>query len=320
MGNAKLPAAGPRLGSARLVVHVFLFSSPAYLGGRLRSTPQLAGRHPIQYSTMFSANAFSLSLLILLSGAQARLIPRVAGSLALSTALSFAPIGPLVGPTLAEDPTITAQVNFDVKIAPSSSSRRFSVGVYGNEAPLTSKVFLSLCSGENAWDVSFDSSQVSRILKDQRIDVGKFSKGGSQRQERSIDSIGKVRVKSVNVAENTKNTELNTLHHTSGGEVSMKKGGGSFEFTIAPRPNPSLDDGQIIFGKVVDGMDVIEEINNVPASKEDALGTKSAFSSAGKSFDGRAKLAMPVGRPLRKISIVSCELEDKASLSSFMRF
>ena len=269
---------------------------------------------------MLSSSAIALSFLILLVDVQGRSIPRVVGSIVLSTALSFVPLGPLVDHALAEEPAVTAKVNFDVKIAPSSSTRRFTVGVYGNEAPLTSKVFLSLCTGENAWDVSFDSSQVSRILKDQRIDVGKFSKGGSQRQERSIDSIGKVRVKSVNVAENTKNTEQNGLHHASGGEVSMKKGGGSFEFTIAPRPNPSLDGSQIIFGRVVDGMDVIEDINNVPSSREDALGSKSAFSSAGRSFDGRAKLAMPVGRPLRKVSIVSCELEDKASLSSFMRF
>ena len=264
----------------------------------------------------------SLSLLTFVLYVQARRFSRSVGSLALSTLISLSPFGYLVTPAQAEDrdPTITAKVNFDVKIAPSSSSRRFSVGIYGNEAPLTSKVFLSLCSGENVWDVSYDSSQVSRILKDQRIDVGKFSKGGGQRQEKTIDSIGKVRVKNVNVAENTKNSEQNQLHHVSGGEVSMRKGGGSFEFTIAPRANPSLDESQLIFGRVTEGMDVIEDINAIPTSKEDALGTKSAFSNAGKAFDGRAKLAMPVGRPLRKVSIVSCEVEDKASLSSFMRF
>ena len=245
-------------------------------------------------------------------------LTRALGVFTLSTLWAWDSTG--VSPAVADEPTITAKVNFDVKIAPSSSSKRFSIGIYGDEAPLTSKVFLSLCTGENAWDVSFDSSQVSRILKDQRIDVGKFSKGGGQRQERSIDNIGKVRVRSVNVADNTKNSEENSLHHLTGGEVSMRRGGGSFEFTIAPKPNPKLDESQIIIGRVIEGMEVIQEINDVPSSKEDALGSKSAFSNAGKAFDGRAKLAMPVGRPLRKVNVLSCELEDKASLTSFMRF
>lgn len=224
----------------------------------------------------------------------------------------------------AEEPVITAKVNLGFKVAGSSSVvskvQGVTIGVYGNESPLSSKVFLSLCAGENPWDVSYDLSQVSRILKDQRIDVGKFAKGGGQRQETWMDNVGKVRIRNVNVAENTVNNDQNNLRHDSAGVVSMKKGGGSFEFSISPKANPKMDEEQVVIGRVLGGLDVIEQINEVPTSREDALGTKSAFSSAGKSFDGRAKLAMPVGRPLRKVVITSCEISDKASLTSFLKF
>jgi cyclophilin family peptidyl-prolyl cis-trans isomerase len=216
-------------------------------------------------------------------------------------------------------PRITSTVNLNVKIAPSSSPRQITIGVFGNEAPLSSKVFLSLCGGENTWDVSLDGSQVSRIISNERIDVGKFSKGGSQKLESWMDSVGKVRLRNVNVAENTVNSDQNSLRHTSGGEVSMRKGGGSFDFTIAPGPNPKLDDSQVIIGKVIDGIEVISDINSVPTSREDVLGSKTAFSSAGKNFDGRAKLAT-LGKPLRKVTITTCAIDDKASLASFMKF
>jgi cyclophilin family peptidyl-prolyl cis-trans isomerase len=223
---------------------------------------------------------------------------------------------------VSAEPAITATVNMNIRLAtPSAATTRVvTIGVYGNEAPVSSKVFLSLCSGENIWDVSLESAQVSRILKDERIDIGKFSKGGAQKQQTWMDEVGKVRIRSINVAENTVNGDINEIKHSEGGEVSMRKGGKSFELTIAPTKNPELDNTQIVIGKVLSGMDVINEINEVPTSREDALGSKKAFSSAGKGFDGRAKIALPVGKPLRKVSIMSCEVTDKASLASFLKF
>lgn len=193
------------------------------------------------------------------------------------------------------------------------------VGVYGNDAPLSSQVFLSLCSGENPWGVSYDLSQVSRIIKDKEIDFGKFAKGSNQKQETWMDSVGKVRIRSVNVAENTLNSDSNALSHDAEGVVSMAKGGGAFDFVIAPKVNTDLDSTRIVIGRVLSGMDVVNDINTVPASREDALGSKGAFSNAGKGFDGRAKLAMPVGKPLKKVVVRSCAVEDKASFASFLK-
>ena len=224
-------------------------------------------------------------------------------------------------PSNAKEPLITSKVKLDLNIGTSTKQiKSIDIGIFGNEAPSSSKVFLSVCGGENSWDgLSYDLAQVSRIVKDQRIDFGKFSKGRGQKQEKYIDSVGKMRIRNVNVAENTANFDENELRHISGGEVSMRRGGGSFDFTIAPRPNADLDKGNIIMGKVIEGMDVIEEINGIPTSREDILGTKQAFSNAGKAFDGRAKLAA-VGKPLKRVRILSCTVDDKASLASFLQF
>jgi hypothetical protein len=47
-----------------------------------------------------------------------------------------------------------------------------------------------------------------------------------------------------------RNEDINTLIHQAG-SVSIKKGGGEFEFTISPGPSKDLDEENIVFGKVL---------------------------------------------------------------------
>ena len=75
----------------------------------------------------------------------------------------------------------------------------------------------------------------------------------------------------------------------------------------------------VVIGKVLSGMDIVNRINKIPVSKEDLIGSKGGFSALGKGFDGRAKLAA-VERPLQRISILQCQVEEKASISSFLKF
>jgi len=102
-----------------------------------------------------------------------------------------------------------------------------------------------------------------------------------------MDSVGKVRLRNLDLAEKIfKHADQNGLSHDNNGFVSVVRGGGKFDFTIAPKSNRDLDETNLIIGRVLSGMDVVEKINNVPVSREDALGTKGVFSKAGKSFDG----------------------------------
>lgn len=80
------------------------------------------------------------------------------------------------------DAKITSQVYLDVSIA-RQKPERVTLGIYGNDAPAASKFFISLCDGSYNGDVSYGGSQVSKIQKNRLIDVGKFAKGGSKKQE-----------------------------------------------------------------------------------------------------------------------------------------
>ena len=227
-------------------------------------------------------------------------------------------MSPAVLDTGSRQAKITAQVYLDVSVA-RGPAERITLGVFGDDAPAASKFFLSVCKGDYGEGVSYDGAQVSRIEMDKRIDVGKLSKGGNKKQETWMDGMGKVRIRSVSLASKAIHRDQNDLLHDAAGVLSVKKGGGTFDFTIAPQSNSQLDNENVVIGKVINGMEVVSKINKIPASKEDLIGSKGGFSALGKGFDGRAKIAV-VGKPLQKVSILQCQVEEKASVSSFLRF
>jgi len=66
--------------------------------------------------------------------------------------------------------------------------------------------------------------------------------GGSTRSvDREIDATGYVRSEMVDRASAYTNDDANTLSHDRAGLLSMRRGGGSFEFGLTPAPNPVLD-------------------------------------------------------------------------------
>ena len=121
------------------------------------------------------------------------------------------------------------------------------------------------------------------------------------------------------MAEDASHDDENEFRHSIDGVVSVPTGGKTFEFTIAQKPNPALDQDHLVIGRVLSGFEVLEKINDIPVSKEDVIGTKQGFSQLGKGFDPRAKLAS-IDRPLQKIFIQSCRVDEKAAVPSFLKF
>lgn len=180
---------------------------------------------------------------------------------------------------------------------------------------------MSVCQGQSGLGgLSYDGAQVSQIIKDEFIAVNKFALGLDKKQETIRNSVGVVRMRSKDLAEDVVFDDKNDLTHDVPGIISMKKGGGNFGFTISPGPNEDLDDNNVVIGRVLSGLDVINKLNEVPVSKEDGLGSKGGFIALGKNGgDGRAKIAQ-LGKPLQKIRINTCDVEERASIASMMKF
>jgi len=227
---------------------------------------------------------------------------------------------PIATATTAPTPRATASVYLDFSIA-RKKPERVTAEIYGQSASEASLIFLNVCKGDNVYGdgVVYDGSQVSRIVKDKEITIGKFALGKNNKQETWMDNVGKVRIRSIDLAEKATHRDTNSLTHKRG-SISVPKGGGSFEFSIAPTDGANdLNEKNVVIGQVVDGFEVIDKINQIPVSKEDSIGSKGGFSSLGKGFDGRAKLAS-VNRPLVKVVLAECRVDEKANIASFLTF
>jgi cyclophilin family peptidyl-prolyl cis-trans isomerase len=112
------------------------------------------------------------------------------------------------------------------------------------------KVYNSCIEGQDK-GVNYDYAQVWRIVKGERIDFGSVAGRFIAREFPTWEE-----------------TQPNNLKHDRPGIVSVRKGSDSgFSFTITPAGNTNLNESHIVIGQVLEGMDVVEALNNVPVVK-----------------------------------------------------
>eukprot|EP00282_Hemiselmis_andersenii_P046801 CAMPEP_0172088836 /NCGR_PEP_ID=MMETSP1043-20130122/23460_1 /TAXON_ID=464988 /ORGANISM="Hemiselmis andersenii, Strain CCMP441" /LENGTH=318 /DNA_ID=CAMNT_0012751195 /DNA_START=1 /DNA_END=953 /DNA_ORIENTATION=+ len=111
---------------------------------------------------------------------------------------------------------------------------------------LTKRQIYKQCKAKEGTNLSYQYSQVGTVIKGKRIDVGRMNK--------------------LYLAA-PQNEDSNSLKHDSEGVVSVRKGGGAFEFTIAPGPNPELDKTNTVVGRVLEGAEMVEVLNDAPVSQ-----------------------------------------------------
>mmetsp|Transcript_23919 Transcript_23919/g.36596 ORF Transcript_23919/g.36596 Transcript_23919/m.36596 type:complete len:486 (-) Transcript_23919:127-1584(-) len=166
--------------------------------------------------------------------------------------------GPLVPNAKGDNP----HVYFDIKQGDEELGR-VVMQLYADITPKTAENFRALCTGEKGDGVSgkplhYKKSNFHRVIKDFMIQGGDFTDGTGTGGE----SIYGIKF----------NDENFKIKHTKGGLLSMANSGpatNGSQFFITSRETPHLDGKHVVFGEVVDGMDVVRKIEDVSKDSSD---------------------------------------------------
>ncbi|XP_050214199.1 peptidyl-prolyl cis-trans isomerase CYP28, chloroplastic isoform X1 [Mercurialis annua] len=245
-------------------------------------------------------------------------------SLLLSTSLSTLTPTPI-------DTTITDRIFMDFSLCPnyfrpdrtlsdtvatlcteSTSLGRIILGLYGNLVPVTVSNFKTMCKTSS---FSYKNTLVHKILP------GQFFVAGKQGRR----DKGEVRLAVDQLVRNTESVDSKAfkLRHSRAGIVSLclsenddedevkldpEYRNVEFLITTGPGPCPQLDNKNIVFGVVLEGLDVVRSIASIPtyqpAEKIRQFNELASFLGDERAQNARASW----NKPLKTVFISDCGL------------
>lgn len=164
----------------------------------------------------------------------------------------------LLGNAASADPdkTITHKVTFDITIGEKDAGK-VVIGLYGKVAPKTVKNFVAF-AGEGYQGLKYEGIGFHRVIHGFMIQGGDVQK---QEGRGSISIYGRYF-----------DDETFALTHEGPGTLSMANAGkntNGAQFFITTVATPWLDGHHVVFGKVIDGLDVVHKVENTKTTNSD---------------------------------------------------
>lgn len=184
-----------------------------------------------------------------------------------------------------DDARVTDRVFFDIKVA-GQAKGRVIVGLFGDDAPQSVAVFKKVCAGDlrgkSGRTVGYRYSLGTKVVKGEHIELGRVNQIDSLNQSPGTPQRQQL------VVEPPENREVNDIAHAQPGAISVKRGGGAFEFSVSLAADAGLNQTNIVIGKVLEGMDVVQALGQVPTNQKTV---RDGFRSVGRAIkDSRATI------------------------------